>query len=102
MSFPSSVYPSDYATYKKQYMDLLNLQISINKKVFDAVTLKNRTGQLPIAPQDYRSMEEKYADVLGLQRQLSTNLGTITDSPNLSLMMADLIKNPPLMNFIIM
>lgn len=102
MSFPSSVYPSDYATYKKNYMDMLNLQISINKKVFDAVTLKNRTGQLPIAPQDYRSMEEKYADVLGLQRQLSTNLGTITDAPNLALIMADLIKNPPLMNFIIM
>lgn len=102
MSFPSSVYPSDYATYKKNYMDMLNLQISINKKVFDAVTLKNRTGQLPIAPQDYRSMEEKYADVLGLQRQLSTNLGNITDAPNLALIMADLIKNPPLMNFIIM
>ena len=102
MSFPSSVYPSDYADYKKKYMDMLNLQISINKKVFDAVTLKNRTGQLPIAPQDYRSIEEKYADVLGLQRQLSTNLGTITDAQNLALIMADLIKNPPLMNFIIM
>ena len=59
MSFPSSVYPSDYANYKQQYLDMLNIQISNDKKIYDAVTLKDRTGQLPIGSTDYRSMEEK-------------------------------------------
>ena len=54
MSFPSSVYPSDYANYKQQYLDMLNIQISNDKKIYDAVTLKDRTDQLPIVPPDYR------------------------------------------------
>ena len=102
MSFPSSVYPSDYANYKQQYLDMLNIQISNDKKIYDAVTLKDRTGQLPIVPTDYRSMEEKYADVLGLQRKLTTELGTLTDATNLAQIMNDLLKNPPLMNFVLM
>ena len=102
MSFPSSVYPSDYANYKQQYLDMLNIQISNDKTIYDAVTLKDRTGQLPIVPPDYRSMEEKYADVLGLQRKLTTELRTLTDANNLAQIMNDLLKNPPLMNFVLM
>ena len=102
MSFPASVYPSDYASYKQQYVDMLNIQISNDKKIYDAVTLKDRTGQLPIVPPDYRSIEEKYADELGLQRKLTTELGTLTDATNLAQIMNDLLKNPPLMNFILM
>ena len=102
MSFPALQYPSDYATYKQQYMDMLNLQITNDKKIYDAVSLKERTGQLPITPTDYRSIEEKYADVLGLQRKLTVELGLLTDATNLGQIMNDLQKNPPLMNFILM
>lgn len=102
MSFPASVYPSDYASYKQKYIDMLNIQIANDKKIYDAVTLKDRTGQLPITPPDYRSIEEKFADVLGLQRKLTTELGTLTDATNLAQIMNDLLKNPPLMNFVLM
>jgi hypothetical protein len=102
MSFPASVYPSDYASYKQKYIDMLNIQIANDKKIYDAVTLKDRTGQLPITPPDYRSIEEKFADVLGLQRKLTTELATLTDAKNLAQIMNDLLKNPPLMNFVLM
>ena len=92
MSFPASVYPSDYASYKQKYIDMLNIQISNDKKIYDAVTLKDRTGQLPITPPDYRSIEEKFADVLGLQRKLTTELATLTDAKNLAQIMNDLLK----------
>lgn len=102
MAFPALQYPSDYASYKQQYMDMLNLQISNDKKNYDAVSLQARTGQLPITPTDYRSIDEKYADVLGLQRKLTVELGLLTDATNLGQIMNDLQKNPPLMNFILM
>ena len=102
MAFPALQYPSDYASYKQQYMDMLNIQISNDKKNYDAVSLQDRTGQLPITPTDYRSIDEKYADVLGLQRKLTVELGLLTDATNLGQIMNDLQKNPPLMNFILM
>ena len=102
MAFPALQYPSDYASYKQQYTNMLNLQISNDKKNYDAVSLQARTGQLPITPTDYRSIDEKYADVLGLQRKLTAELGLLTDAENLGQIMNDLQKKPPLMNFILM
>ena len=39
---------------------------------------------------------------MGLQRKLTTELGTLTDANNLAQIMNDLLKNPPLMNFVLM
>ena len=64
MSLPAFKYPSDYLHYRKQYVDSLLIQIANNKKNYDAIMLKDKTGQLLILPPDYRSIEDKYADAI--------------------------------------
>ena len=101
MSLPAFKYPSDYLNCRKQYVDSLLIQIANNKKNYDAIILKDKTGQLPILPPDYRSIEDKYADAIWIEQQLRAKLGTITDGKNLGNIMNDLLKNPNLMNYII-
>ena len=80
--------PLDYDKYLEDYKANLQLQISNNNRIYNAVSQANQGIDIPTPPADTRSLSEKIGDIQNLKNQLSVQLRQITDGQN-----ADMIVN---------
>jgi hypothetical protein len=88
MAFSMQKRPMDYNKYMDEYKANLQLQISNNNRIYNAVSQANQGIDIPTPPADTRSLSEKIGDIQNLKSQLSVQLRQITDGSN-----ADMIVN---------
>ena len=101
MSFPSFRNPADYENYKAIYLQTLQQQINNNANNYNAISLYLKTAQPPVAPTDTRSIEDKFADMIYAQVEVRKLVKTVTDNDTTTNIMDELIKDPPLMIFVL-
>jgi hypothetical protein len=75
---------------REAYLANLKAQQANIDKTANAIKMFQQTGQTPIAPQDSRSMSEKFSDIEKLKRDLRKMLGSLTDNPNINVIMGQL------------
>jgi hypothetical protein len=90
MSGQPCINPTDADTFRKAYLDTLQLQIMNNDINYQANKLHRRTGQVATQITDYRSTAEKMADVSSLKVLVKADLRKIMDEPNVERTMNDL------------
>jgi len=90
MSGQPCINPTDADTFRKAYLDTLQLQIMNNDINYQANKLHRRTGQVATQITDYRSTAEKMADVASLKVLVKADLRKIMDEPNVERTMNDL------------
>ena len=94
-------YPTKEENYKQQYINVLNLKISNNEKVYLAVKLKDVKPILPISPPQYKTIAERETDIQGMLNTLRQNLTGLTDGNTTNQVLNDIQNNIDLLRFVL-